>query len=40
MSKQYIGPESTKTWQRLTMKNQEIELDKPKTDADKQKKDR
>ena len=27
----YIGPDAAKTWQRLTMKNQEIELDQPET---------
>ena len=32
----YIGPYAAKTWQRLTMKNQEIELDQPETYADKQ----
>ena len=30
----YIGPDAAKTWRRLTMKNQEIEVDHPETDAE------
>ena len=33
----YIGPDAAKTWRRLTMKNQEIEVDHPETDAEKPK---
>ena len=29
----FIGPDAAKTWRRLTMKNQEIEVDHPENDA-------